>query len=521
MPSSIPIYSAADEQALMADLWDPRIADDPRAFVRYVYPWGKAGTPLEHETGPRNWQDKILLEMAVYIKEARHKLYADKLLVPMFRQATKSGRGIGKSALLSYISHWLVSTRLGSSVWVTANGEPQLKTKTFPEISKWVSMSLNSHWFDINATSIVPAKWFSEAVTKDLKIDPKYWYISAQLWSEENPDAFAGAHNAYGEMYIFDEASGIPKPIWTVAQGVFTEKTIDRYWFAFSNPRRNDGAFFECFNALRNKWRLMTVDARTVEGLAQDSYQAILDQHGADSDEARIEVYGEFPNRAQNQFIPHSLALAASHRDIYEDRGAPLLMGVDVARFGSDQSVLAFRQGRDARTYPWQKFRGLDTVQVATRAAEAAQKYKVDAIFVDGNGVGGGVVDNLKAWGFKVHEVQAGSTPDDPDKYINKRVEMWALLREWLAIGCLPEDGDLLTDLAAPEYGYHPVSNKLVLESKEHMREKRGMASPDAAEALALTFARTIARKDTRSSKAFNRARVADGVQDSDFALFS
>lgn len=518
MPASTPIYSAKEEQSLMADIWDPKIADDPRAFVRYVYPWGKAGTPLETQAGPRQWQDDILLDLALYIKNARHKLYADKTLMAMFRHATKSGRGIGKSALLSWLAHWLVSTRLGASVWVTANGEPQLKTKTFPEISKWVSLAINSHWFDINATSIVPAKWFSEAVQKDLKIDPKYWYIAAQLWSEENPDAFAGAHNGYGEMYIFDEASGIPKPIWTVAQGVFTEAIIDRYWFAFSNPRRNDGAFFECFNGQRDKWRLKTVDARTVEGLAMDSYQSILDQHGVESDEARIEVYGEFPNRAQKQFIPHSLALDASVREVLEDRGAPLLMGVDVARFGSDQSVLAFRQGRDARTIPWQKFRGLDTVQVATRAAEAAQTFKVDAIFVDGNGVGGGVVDNLKAWGFKVHEVQAGSTPDDPDKFVNKRAEMWALMRDWLAIGAIAPDTDLMSDLAGPEYDYHPVSNKLQLESKEHMREKRGMASPDSAEALAMTFARTIARNDTRLAKRFGRTAKARG---GDFSLFT
>ena len=519
MAASQPIYDAKSEQQLMVDLWSPEVADDPRNFVRFVYPWGKPNTPLADISGPRNWQDVILKDMADYIKAAKTHQQIHQALPAMFKAAVASGRGIGKSACFSWIAHWLVSTRLGSSVWVTANGEPQLKTKTFPEISKWVSQSINAHWFDINATSIVPAKWFSELVSRDLKIDPKYWYISAQLWSEENPDAFAGAHNAYGEMYLFDEASGIPKPIWTVAQGVFTEQIVDRYWLAFSNPRRNDGAFFECFHRNREEWRKWQIDARTVEGVAKDAYAAIIKEHGAESDEARVEVYGQFPNQANNQFVPHSTVREAMEREIIPDPGAPLLMGVDVARFGSDRSMLAFRKGRDGRVIPWEKYRGLDTVQLASRVAEAATKYKVDAIFVDGNGVGGGVVDNLKAWRFNVIEVQAGSTPTDADKYLNKRAEIWGLMREWLTIGTLPDDSELAADLTGPEYSYHPVSNKIVLESKEHMRDKRGLASPDAAEALALTFAKPVARNDARVSRTWtSRARVASDV---DYQMFS
>ena len=519
MAASQPIYDAQSEQSLMVELWSPDVADDPRGFVRFAYPWGKPGTPLADIPGPRNWQDRVMLEIAEYIKAARLHKHIHKALPPMFQKAIASGRGIGKSATFSWLAHWLVSTRLGGSVWVTANGEPQLKTKTFPEISKWVSLGINSHWFDINATSIVPAKWFSELVQRDLKIDPKYWYIAAQLWSEENPDAFAGAHNGYGEMYLFDEASGIPKPIWTVAKGVFTEQIVDRYHLAFSNPRRNDGAFFECFHKNREEWRPENIDARLVEGVATDVYDSIIKEHGPDSDEARIEVYGQFPNQANNQFIPISFALGAAEREVAIDPGAPLLLGVDVARFGTDKSVLAFRQGRDARTIPWQKYRGLDTVQLSGKVAEAATQYKVDAIFVDGNGVGGGVVDLLKSWKFRVIEVQGGSAANDPDRFPNKHVETWALMKEWLTIGAIPNDKELVADLVAPEYGYHPITNKLVLESTEHMRDKRGMPSPDSASALAQTFASVIARNDSRTSRTWTGGqRVA---RDVDYSMFS
>lgn len=519
MQASQPIYDAKSEQQLMTELWRPEIANDPRAFVRFAYPWGKSGTPLEHIKGPRNWQDQILKDVATYIHEARVYREIKKKLPEMFRLATKSGRGIGKSAELAWLADWLVSTRIGGSVWVTANGEPQLKTKTFPEIAKWTTLAINAHWFDINATSIMPAKWLTELVQRDLKIDPKYWYIAAQLWSEENPDAFAGAHNAYGEMYLFDEASGIPKSIWTVAQGVFTEDIVDRYWFAFSNPRRNDGAFFECFHKNRDQWRQYTVDARTVEGVAQDAFEAIIAEHGLDSDEVRVEVAGEFPNKAEHQFIPHSYVEDAATRDVHPDPGAPLLMGVDVARGERDSNVFAYRKGRDARSIPWAKFKSTDTVAVAGAVADAAVKLKVDAIFVDGNGVGGGVVDMLKSWKYRVIEVQAGSGATEQNKYKNKRAEMWGLMKLWLPIGAIPNDSDLKKDLTGPEYKYDPVTSQLVLESKEHMREERHLASPDAADALAMTFAQTVARNDQRTGKTYGgRSRQ---VRDVDYTLFS
>jgi len=514
MPASQPIYDIRGEQQLMTELWDPRLANNLNDFVRFAYPWGKPGTPLEHLT-IRNWQDELLKEISAYIQKAKTHQQIFEKVPEMFKKAIASGRGIGKSALFAWLAHWLTTTRIGSSVWVTANGEPQLKTKTFPEISKWVTLSINSHWFDVAATKIEPAEWVRTAVSRDLKIDPKYWYIAAQLWSEENPDAFAGAHNVYGEMYLFDEASGIPGPIWTVAQGVFTEQIVDRYWLAFSNPRRNKGAFFECFNKNRDLWRPLQIDARTVD-IAPDVWQSIIATHGEDSDEARVEVYGQFPNSSANQFISKLAVSGAMDRFCVFDPGAPLLLGVDVARFGEDTSVLAFRKGRDAACIPWQTYKGLDTVQLATNVADAVQKHKVDAVFVDGNGVGGGVVDQLKAWGYRVIEVQASGTPNDPDKFLNKRVEMWALMREWLVIGTLPKDNTLHSDLTTPDYSYHPVNNKLMLESKEKMKD-RGLASPDRAEALAMTFAQPVARNDARTSRGHSRSRMSSNV---DYDIF-
>lgn len=512
MPSASP-YTAEEDAALIKELWSPAIADDLVAFVKFVYPWGKVGTQLEHVKGPRKWQIEILQQITEYLKSG-----SKGDLPSMFKLAVTSGRGVGKSAVVGWLSHWFMSTRVGGTNTVTANTEPQLKSKTIPEISKWFNMAINSHWFDVQATSIKPAPWFAELMSKStdqggLLRDPKYFYTQAQLWSEENPDAFAGAHNPLGEMYIFDEASGIPQCIWTVTQGVFTEQIIDRYWFVFSNPRRNTGAFFECFHKNREQWRTEQIDARTVEGIAQDTFKSIIEEHGIDSDQAKIEVYGVFPNAGQRQFIPMDIINNAVARDVYIDVGAPLVMGVDVARFGEDRSVIAFRKGRDARSIPWLTFRKMDTAHLSAQIAHYAEKYRVDAIFIDGGGVGGGVVDQLKAMKYRVIEVQAGESAENKDKYLNKRAEMWDRLSEWLVTGSIDKDKDLENDLKGPEYDYHPTTGQLRIERKDEMK-KRGLASPDMAEALMQTFSRPVARLDTSVSRNRREPRMALGMDE-------
>ena len=186
-------YGAEQEKELMTELWSMNIKDSPLNFVKYVFPWGMKDTPLEHFKGPRKWQEKILREISIHIQ--RNQSISNP---EMFRLAVASGRGIGKSALVSWLILWMLSTRLGSTIIVTANTESQLRSRTWAELGKWMTLAINSHWFDKTATTIKPAAWFDEALKRDLKIDTGYYYAQAQLWSEENPDAFAGVHSNYG-----------------------------------------------------------------------------------------------------------------------------------------------------------------------------------------------------------------------------------------------------------------------------------------------------------------------------------
>lgn len=265
------IYSAQDEQTLMARLWAPAIKDNPLAFVMYAFPWGSKGTPLEHFQGPRKWQREVLQQIADHIKSNNGKIDFETL-----RLAVSSGRGIGKSALVSWITIWMLTTRIGSTTIISANSESQLRSVTWAEITKWLAMAINSHWFEVSATRLMPAKWITELVERDLKKGTRYWGVEGRLWSEENPDAYAGVHNFDGVCVIFDEASGIADGIWSVTSGFFTENTPHRFWFAFSNPRRNSGYFYETFHSKRDFWRTKIVDARTVEGTDKQTYEAII-----------------------------------------------------------------------------------------------------------------------------------------------------------------------------------------------------------------------------------------------------
>ena len=497
-------YSAEDEMALMSRLWSPAIKDDPLAFVLYSFPWGQKGTPLEQFEGPRKWQREVLRDLATHIKQNNGKIDFDTL-----RMAVSSGRGIGKSALVSWLVIWMLTTRIGSTTLVSANSEAQLRSVTWAEITKWLSMALNSHWFEVSATRVLPAKWVAELVERDLKMGTRYWGVEGRLWSAENPDAYAGVHNYSGVMLIFDEASGIDDSIWSVASGFFTENTPHRFWLAFSNPRRNTGYFYECFNSKRDFWRNKIVDARSVEGTDKQVYQQIIDEYGADSSQAHVEVYGQFPNANDDQFISASTVDEAMARDRYKDQSAPIVIGVDPARFGADSTVIAVRQGRDIIAL--RKHKGDDTMETVGRVIEAIEEYKPAMVVIDEGGLGAGVVDRLKEQRYKVKGVNFGNKSKNPMMWGNKRAEMWGEMREWLKTASIPNDRYLKTDLISPMM--KPDSKGTIfLESKKDMKS-RGLASPDSADAIAVTFAFPVAhreaRVDTRNQRGYSPAGIA------------
>lgn len=465
--------------------------------MRLAFPWGKPNTPLEHFEGPRRWQREVLVELRDHIHANNGRIDFETL-----RLAVSSGRGIGKSALVSWLTIWMLTTRIGSTTIVSANSEAQLRSVTWAEITKWLSMAIHSHWFEVSATRVLPAKWIAELVERDLKMGTRYWGVEGRLWSAENPDAYAGVHNFAGVMLVFDEASGIDDSIWSVAAGFFTENTPNRFWLCFSNPRRNSGYFYECFNSKRDFWRNKIVDARSVEGTDKAVYQQIIDEYGPDSSAAHVEVYGQFPSASDDQFIGNSLVDEAMERAAIADQSAPIVVGVDPARFGADATVIAIRQGRDILAI--KRYRGDDTMEVVGRVIDVIEEFKPALVVIDEGGLGAGVVDRLKEQRYKVRGVNFGNKSTKPMMYGNKRAEMWGAMKDWLKDASIPKDRYLKSDLIGPMM--KPDSKGTIfLESKKDMKS-RGLASPDAADAIAITFAFPVARREQRVD---NTRRVA------------
>jgi hypothetical protein len=391
------------------------------------------------------------------------------------RVAGASGHGIGKTAFVAWIIHWFMATRPNPQVVVTANTKNQLDSKTWRELAKWNQKALNGHWFEVKATRM------------ELKDSPETWFASAIPWTEHNSESFAGTHEEH-VLVVFDEASAIADVIWDVVEGAMT--TPGARWVALGNPTRNTGRFRECWGRFRHRWHTMQVDSRKAKMADQTQIAEWIADYGEDSDFVRVRVKGEFPKSSSAQLVSSALVDAAIEYKAVGYEKLPLILGVDVARFGDDQTVICARRGR--KVYPLSKFRELDTMQVAGHVAAAIKTLKPALVNIDIGAMGAGVVDRLREQGYDVRGVNFGGQPVDKIKFANKRAEMWGEALEWLKEGGdLPDDYELKQDLIGPEYSY-TSSQQLLLEKKESMK-RRGLSSPDCADAFALTFAAAVA----------------------------
>ncbi|MBV8186143.1 MAG: terminase [Alphaproteobacteria bacterium] len=482
-----------------------RYRNDPLGYVGFAFPWGQHGTVLEHERGPEPWQHDLLEQLGKNLKAVQSAVEGTPDLtseagrakeVEATRIAVASGHGIGKSALVAWIVLWALSTCPDTRGIVTANTDAQLRTKTWPELAKWLRLAKNGKWFTYTATALHSARPGRE----------RTWRVDAVTWSENNTEAIAGLHNKGKRAFaIFDEASAIPDPVWETIEGALTDAGTELFWTVFGNPTRSSGRFRECFAGGRfaHRWSPRQIDSRAVAMTNKSQIATWVKDYGEDSDFVRVRVRGAFPRAGSMQFIDSARIQEAVDRPLEKDPTAPLVMGVDIARHGDDQTVIRFRRGLDARSIPAIKFRIPDLMLVASRIMEQVNSHNPDAVFVDATGIGWGVCDRLSQLGCqRAVGIDFGGGPtrtraasgDAAAKYANKRAEMWGFMKDWLKSGCVPDDAELVADLGNVEYGYNGA-DALLLERKDDMR-RRGLASPDDGDALALTFAHPVAKRD-------------------------
>lgn len=451
-------------------------ATDPLKWALFAYDWGVG--ELADYAGPRSWQSETLAEI-------RDHLGTQETRFQPLMLAVASGHGIGKSAEIGMIVNWALSTCEDTKVVITANTDTQLRTKTSPEVGKWQRLSITSHWFDPQATSIA---------SKD-KDHAKTWRADFVPWSEHNTEAFAGLHNTGKRIVlIFDEASAIADRVWEVAEGALTDEDTEIIWVAFGNPTRNTGRFRECFRRFKHRWKAKQIDSRTVEGTNKEQIAKWVADYGEDSDFVKIRVRGLFPSMSSRQFIGEADVSAAYGRKIdpkqYEF--APKILTLDNAWEGDDEGVIGLRQGLHFQIL--ETFAKNDNdVDIAQKLARHEDERDVDAVFIDA-GYGTGVASVGKTWGRKWQLVWFSGESSDPG-CLNKRAEMYKLGRDWLkAGGCLPEDPMLRDEIQAPET-VPRMDGKIQIESKKEMKARK-IPSPNRCDAWVLSFAFPVKQKD-------------------------
>ena len=394
------------------------------------------------------------------------------------KMSVRSGHGTGKSTSASWAMLWYVLLRFPNKVVVTAPTSGQLFDALFAELKRWINE--------------LPKQLQPMLTVKSDRVElaaaPSEAFISARTSRAETPEALAGVHSE-NVLLVVDEASGVPEKVFEAAAGSMSGHSATT--ILLSNPTRSSGTFYESQTRLAGSWwtrRWSCVDSPLVSDEFVDEMRM---RYGEDSNAFRIRVLGEFPLVDDDTIIPFHLVESAMHRDIETDENATTVWGLDVARFGSDKTALAKKKGSViTEVTSWQ---GLDLMQTVGRVKAEYDGLPISLrpveILVDVIGMGGGVVDRLRELGVPVRGINVGESPSMGDTYVNLRAELWFKMRGWLEQrgAKLPRNDQLIAELTSIRYSF-VSSGKMKAESKDEMR-KRGLSSPDLADAVCLTLA--------------------------------
>lgn len=401
-----------------------------------------------------------------------------KLIGKHNRIAIRSGHGVGKTAFLSWITLWFLTTRRPCKIPITANSQDQLRDIVWPEIKKWAGRLPTELRTQIDSTS---EKIFLDA-------GPSECFAVARTASKDRPEALQGFHED-NLLFVLEEASGIPDEVFEVAQGALS--TPGAKILMVGNPTRTSGYFFDAFHSMRDRWQTMQVSSIDVPR-ARGHIEDVEAKYGKDSNVYKVRVLGEFPESEEDVVIPLHLIESAVHRQIEPSEAFRMVWGLDVARFGDDRCALAKRRG-NVMPDPIKSWRNRDTMQtsgmIMKEYNESKEEDRPNEILVDVIGLGAGVVDRLKELGLPARGVNVAERPALDEQYMRLRDELWFKMRDWFeARDCkMADDPGLIAELADVKYDI-TSSGKLQVESKDAMKE-RIARSPDLADALMLTFA--------------------------------
>ena len=407
----------------------------------------------------------------------------------IFRLSLQACAGPGKSAVLAWCAWWFMLTQgekgshpKGAAIAVTGDN---LKDNLWAEISKWQQSSpMLRDIFTWTKTRIFA------------KDHPETWFLSARSFSktanaEEQGRTLSGIHSKY-VLFLIDESGDIPVTVLKAAEQALStaDKVFGRIVQA-GNPTSHDGMLYAAQSELADKWHVVRItgdpdDPDRSRRIDEKWAQEQIDLYGRDDPWVMSYILGRFPTSGINTLLSVDEIEDAMSRHLRENDYdfAQKRLGVDVARFGYDSTIIFPRQG--LRSHKYVEMRKANSNEIAARIMSAKIKWGSEVELIDGTGgYGSGVVDSLIQAGQSPYEVIFSGKSTSP-KYYNKRAEMWFEMASWIKRGgVLPKCPFLKKELSAPTYSFK--NGKLILESKDQIRERLGF-SPDRADSLALTF---------------------------------
>ncbi len=342
----------------------------------------------------------------------------------------------------------------------------------------------------------------------ELKSAPKESWFEARTAREEKPEALQGVHCDGGwVLLVADEASGVHEKIFESAEGSMSGSFTTT--LLLSNPTRSSGYFFDTFHKMSDMWRTFTISAFDSTRVTERFVEQIRRRYGEQSNAYRIRVMGLFPLSDLDTIIPYHTVDSARSRDIIVPKDLDVLWALDVARFGDDSNCL-LKRSRIHVLPDIQSWRGMDLMETTGKVKAEWDGCPVgerpSEILVDEIGLGSGVVDRLRELGLPVRGINVSESASSKDAYPNLRSELWFRAGEWLMAknrglpGCddncrlMPGyDGEeciherLARELVSVKFTYASGGQRKA-ETKKEMK-KRGLSSPDVADAFCLSFA--------------------------------
>ncbi|ANY70418.1 terminase B [Paenibacillus sp. BIHB 4019] len=438
--------------------------DDPVAFAEDML-----------EFDPDDWQRTAMMDVAE---------------VPL--TTIRSGQGVGKTAFESALVIWFLCCRPNPKVICTAPTRQQLHDVLWAEIAKWLEGSKVKQLL----------KWTK---TKIYMIgQEERWFATARTATK--PENMQGFHEDY-MLFIVDEASGVEDRIMEAILGTLSGD--ENKLVMCGNPTRTSGVFYDSHNKDRENYRSRRVSSRDSKRTSRRNIAMLESKYGKDSDVIRVRVDGEFPRGESNSFIALEAAEFAKNDVRLQPVGTRLIVGADIARFGDDETSIYGRIG--GKTVIERHHHKQDTMQttgwilrlIDEARAERPEIYEVE-IRIDDSGIGGAVTDRLREineerqLGYIIVPVNNGSSASD-EHYGNLGSEMWGCIKSLLEenmsnfiLGVpgvleLPDDEKLIAQLSTRKWRMNS-NGKIYLERKEDMK-KRGLQSPDRADAFVLAYA--------------------------------